>query len=237
MKTLSIDEMLANSGIPSERQEQMRLLFEEMIRSNSALARGTKPVVTIWGSARNGPDSPEYQSARKIGRLCASNGYDVMTGGGPGIMQAGNEGAISGGAEHSIGLNLRASSIFESDRNYFQTEGDVLYHHDFGSRLWTFVEGSSAIVVCPGGLGTWLELAYVLCSVQCGTHKEIPIILIDQQYWGPMVDKAFELMSARGYVGDTEQDMMRHLVHYVAIGEEHEVPAIIAAFGVKRPLP
>jgi uncharacterized protein (TIGR00730 family) len=138
--------------------------------------------VCVFGSARSGPETAEYKLAREFGAKAVAAGYMVITGAGPGIMQAGNEGA---GPEKSFGCNIRlpweqaANPVIEDDRKL------VTFRYFF-TRKFTFVRQSDAIVLFPGGFGTLDELFEALTLVQTGKSRPMPLVLVDKpggSYW------------------------------------------------------
>ncbi len=137
--------------------------------------------VTIFGSARLKPDHRMYQMAEKTGELLVKNGYAVITGGGPGIMEAGNRGAFMAKGE-SIGLNIELP--FEQKPNPFIRT--LINFHYFFCRKVMFVKYAQAVVVFPGGYGTLDELFESLTLVQTGRMRKVPVILFGSSYWKGM---------------------------------------------------
>ncbi|MCH2084052.1 MAG: TIGR00730 family Rossman fold protein [Saprospiraceae bacterium] len=151
------------------------------------------PCVSIFGSARTKPDHPYYKLAVDIARLLTDEGYGVITGGGPGIMEAGNKGAhIYGGK--SVGLNIDLP--FEQNHNQYIDDDNNLDFQYFFVRKVMFVKYAQAFVALPGGFGTLDELFEVLTLVQTGKISKVPIILVGTDYWKGMkswiVDTVFE---------------------------------------------
>jgi len=139
--------------------------------------------VTIFGSARVKADDPQYHAAVDVGRRLADEGFTVITGGGPGIMEAGNRGAHEAGG-HTIGLNIELP--FEQHVNpYVDTAIDFRY---FFVRKTMFVKYSIGFVVFPGGLGTLDELFEALTLIQTGKIKHFPVVLMGSAYWRGMID-------------------------------------------------
>jgi uncharacterized protein (TIGR00730 family) len=137
-----------------------------------------KPVVTVFGSARFGEDHPHYALARKLGRKLAEEGYAVMTGGGPGIMEAANRGAKEGGGP-SIGCNIRLP--MEQDPNPY-LDRFIEFEHFFVRKLM-LVKYSCAFVVMPGGFGTLDETFEVLTLIQTNKVESFPVIAMGGAYW------------------------------------------------------
>ena len=138
------------------------------------------PCVSIFGSARTKPDHPYYKLAVDIARLLTEEGYGVITGGGPGIMEAGNKGASLYGGK-SVGLNINLP--FEQGHNQFIDIDKNLNFRYFFVRKVMFVKFAQAFVALPGGFGTMDELFEVLTLVQTGKIRKVPIILVGKEYW------------------------------------------------------
>ncbi len=143
------------------------------------------PCVTIFGSARTKPDDKYYLIAEEIAAKVAKRGYGIITGGGPGIMEAGNKGAQRGGG-HSVGLNIELP--FEQQNNPFIDQDKSIDFDYFFVRKVIFVKYSQGFIVMPGGFGTLDELFESLTLIQ--THKigRFPIILVGHEFWDGIVD-------------------------------------------------
>lgn len=142
-----------------------------------------RPAVSIFGSARTKPDSPYYQLTEDIARLLSDAGFSVISGGGPGIMEAANKGAYSGKSP-SIGLNIELPH--EQARNPYQDVSQNFKH--FFMRKVMFVKYASAYVVMPGGFGTLDEVMEAVTLVQTGKTLKIPIILVCEPFWRGLID-------------------------------------------------
>jgi uncharacterized protein (TIGR00730 family) len=139
--------------------------------------------VTIFGSARVSPADKYYQKAEKLARLLAQSGFNVITGGGPGIMEAANKGACEGGGK-SVGMNIRLP--FEQKPNpYANVHIDYKY---FFIRKVIFVKYAVAYVILPGGFGTLDELFEALTLIQTKRIKSFPVILMGSEYWQGLLD-------------------------------------------------
>ena len=157
-------------------------IMAEFVEGFERLAH-IKPSVSVFGSARTPPDHPYYKLAEEIARALSDAGFAVVSGGGPGIMEAANKGAFSGSSP-SIGLNIQLP--MEQAGNPFQ---DIaLNFRHFFSRKVMFVKYASAYVVCPGGFGTLDELAEILTLVQTGKTRRIPIILVGTEFWSGLIE-------------------------------------------------
>lgn len=144
---------------------------------------GIGPAVTIFGSARTRPEHPYYKKAEEIAFLLAKAGYAVITGGGGGIMEAGNKGAKRGGAK-SVGLNINIP--FEQIPNdYADIKLEFKY---FFIRKVMFIKYAMAYVIIPGGFGTLDEMFEAVTLIETQRIKPLPVILVDSDYWGGLLD-------------------------------------------------
>lgn len=159
--------------------------------------------VSIFGSARTGADDPYYQAAEKMGRMLAQRGTAVITGGGPGIMEAANKGAaIAGGTSVGLGIELP----HEQGLNEYVNLGLIFRY--FFVRKTMFVKYSSGTIVCPGGFGTLDELFEVLTLVQTHKVKSMPVILFGSQYWNGLLDWVHETLEPHGMVSAIDPSLM-----------------------------
>ena len=141
-----------------------------------------KKGISFFGSARTGPDDPQYQAAQETARLLAQAGYDIITGAGPGVMEAANKGAKLGGGR-SIGCNIELP--FEQGTNpYVDTVVNFRY---FFVRKTMFVKYSNAYIIFPGGFGTLDELFEALTLIQTGKINQFPVVLFGRHYWAGLV--------------------------------------------------
>ena len=152
------------------------------------------PCVSIFGSARTNPDNPNYKLAVDIARLLTEEGYGVITGGGPGIMEAGNKGAHLYGGK-SVGLNINLP--FEQGHNEYIDSDKNLDFRYFFIRKVMFVKYAQAFVALPGGFGTMDELFEVMTLVQTGKISKVPIILVGSEYWNGLKDWISNTMLAQ----------------------------------------
>jgi uncharacterized protein (TIGR00730 family) len=149
------------------------------------------PCVTIFGSARTREGTEYYELARSMGAECAKLGFTVMTGGGPGIMRAGNQGAYEAGGR-SIGINIELP--FEQGLNPFVHKSVTMRY--FFTRKVILVKYSYAFVVLPGGAGTMDEMFETMTLIQTGKLKGFPIILMGKDYWQPLMDFVYRMAEA-----------------------------------------
>ncbi len=169
-------------------------IMAEFVEGFERLA-SIRPSVSIFGSARFGPDHPYYTLAEEIGRALSDSGFSVVTGGGPGIMEAANKGAYAG-LSPSIGLNIALPH--ERHSNAYQNIS--LHFRHFFSRKVMFVKYASAYVVLPGGFGTLDELAEILTLVQTGKTRKIPIILVNREFWQGLLEWFSQVLVREGTI-------------------------------------
>lgn len=183
---MSIPSKLTKSEIPEawNSKEAWRVfgIMSEFVSATDRLSQ-IHPAVSIFGSARTRPDQPNYLLTEQIARLLSDAGFSVISGGGPGIMEAANKGAFYGNSP-SVGLNIQLPH--EQVGNPYQNISQTFHH--FFARKVMFVKFASAYVVMPGGFGTLDELMEALTLVQTGKTRRIPIILVGTQFWGGMLD-------------------------------------------------
>ncbi len=185
------------------------------------------PCVTIFGSARVKPDDPHYELARKMGAAVARLGFTVMTGGGPGIMEAANRGAKEVGGR-SVGCNIELR--FEQISNAYLDRCVRL--HYFFVRKALLVKYSYAFVVMPGGAGTLDELFEALTLIQTGKIKNFPIVIMGTDYWKELIG-FIEKMAQRGMVGPSDLSLI-FATDSVEEAINHIRDKAIEPFGLKR---
>jgi uncharacterized protein (TIGR00730 family) len=156
------------------------------------------PCVTVFGSARLANDTPEYEMARAMGMALGQNGFTVMTGGGPGLMEAANRGAREAGG-HCVACRIRLS--FEQGRNNY-VDRSVTFRYFFVRKVM-LVSHSCALIVLPGGLGTLDELFEVLTLIQTKKIPSLPIVFVGKQYWQPLL-AVIEQMAVAGTISTAE---------------------------------
>lgn len=177
-------------------------IMAEFVQGYETLA-SIEPAVTIFGSARFAPDHPHYLMTVEIARLLSDGGFAVVSGGGPGIMEAANKGAKEGGAP-SVGLNITLPH--EQHDNPYQ---DISLHFQhFFARKVMFVKYASAYVVMPGGFGTLDEMAEILTLVQTGKSRRIPIILVGTAFWSGLLDWFRQTLLPEGTIGADDLDLL-----------------------------
>jgi hypothetical protein len=202
------DEELLGADLPTVRSEisddqRVERMRAELDMGFDAL-RGTRRAVSVFGSAREVPGSPRYEQGREIGRRLGEAGFTVITGGGPGLMEAANRGAQEAGA-HSIGLNIELP--FEQEGNPYQDQ--PLNFHYFFTRKVMFVRYASAFVVLPGGFGTLDELFEALCLIQTRKVRHFPVLLVGTDFWGPMAAWIQERLVEDKLISPGDVDLFR----------------------------
>lgn len=162
------------------------------------------PSVSIFGSARTGSDDPHYKLAESIARELSNSGFSVVSGGGPGIMEAANKGAHAGESP-SIGLNI----ILPHEQQGNPYQDIALNFRHFFSRKVMFVKYASAYVVLPGGFGTLDELAEILTLVQTGKSRRIPIILVGSEFWSGLIDWFKNSLAKEGTISPEDLNLFQ----------------------------
>jgi uncharacterized protein (TIGR00730 family) len=189
-------------GVTQTDSERLARVQRELSTGFSALT-GVAPAVSVFGSARTPEDHPRYALARSVGRALGNAGFSVITGGGPGIMEAANRGAHETGAK-SIGVNIELP--FEQHINPYV---DIaLTFHYFFTRKVMFVRYACGFVVLPGGFGTLDELFEALTLMQTGKAVGFAVVLMDSAYWGGMLDWIRERMLGEGMIAADDLDLI-----------------------------
>ncbi len=162
------------------------------------------PAVTVFGSARIKPQSPHYKAAVQLGRLLARNNYAVITGGGPGIMEAANKGAHEAKGI-SVGLNIHLPAE-QRVNPYVNRPFEFRY---FFIRKVCFVKYASAFVLFPGGFGTMDELFEALTLIQTNRIEKFPVILMGTKHWAGVIEWLQKRIAATGLVGPQDLELFR----------------------------
>jgi uncharacterized protein (TIGR00730 family) len=163
-----------------------------------------KPCISVFGSARTKPEDKYYKEAIKLSELITQNGYGVITGGGPGIMEAGNLGAYNKG-DKSIGLQIELP--FEASANEYIDK--LVTCRYFFTRKVFFLKYSQAFVAFPGGFGTLDELFETITLVQTGHMRPVPIVLVGKDYWKGMVKWIKKTMLEDGKISEGDLDLFK----------------------------
>ncbi len=222
---IDLSERKFLSGPRSRLAELSRALriFFECIKGFRAL-HFLPPCVTVFGSARFGPDNPWYRMAQGLGADLAKSGFTVMTGGGPGIMEAANRGAKEAGGL-SVGCNI---TLPHEQRPNPHLDRFVEFRYFFVRKVM-LVKYSYAFVIMPGGFGTMDELFEVATLIQTGKVQDFPVVLMGKSYWQPLLSFLREVMLAHGTIaqGDIDRilltDDVQEAVAAVTQGAERQL--------------
>ena len=178
-------------------------IMAEFVEATERLG-AIRPAVSIFGSARTASESPYYQLTEKTARLLSDAGFSVISGGGPGIMEAANKGAFFGKSP-SVGLNIQLPH--EQAGNPYQDISQTFRH--FFARKYMFVKFASAYIVMPGGFGTLDELMEALTLIQTGKTRKIPIILVHEPFWRGLIDWFREVLVVEGMISPEDVDLIQ----------------------------
>jgi uncharacterized protein (TIGR00730 family) len=211
------DRRILEHPTESEIDESVAKIAAEFRAGFEQTALIDRPAVCLFGSARVAEGSGPYEEARAVGRLFAEQGWAVITGGGPGVMEGANRGAKEGGGL-SVGFNIELPH--EQGINPYC---DIAYTFDhFYARKVCFVRPSEGFVIFPGGYGTLDELFEALVLIQTGKILDFPVVLYDSDYWAEMIDWIRGELLAQGmistadiellHVTDDPADVVRHVL-------------------------
>ena len=198
----------------------VRRIAEEFRIGFELVDRIDRPAATVFGSARVGEDHPAYRNARKAGRLLAEAGFAVVTGGGPGVMEAANRGAQEAGGL-SVGFNIELPH--EQEPNPHLDLGHTFGH--FYSRKVMLVKASEGFLMFPGGFGTFDELFEALTLIQTGKVLNFPVVLFDTGYWRGLVDWLQEQTLAQGMISPEDEELL-----FLTDDPQEAVQTIVACF-------
>ena len=187
------------------KEESWRLfrIIGELVEGFDKLS-GIEPAITIYGSSRSQPGHEDYEKAREIARLLGKGGFSIITGGGPGTMEAANLGAEEAGAK-SVGLNIILPE--EQVINTYASLS-ISFNHFFVRKVM-LVKYSTAFVIMPGGLGTLDELTEVLTLIQASKIKPFPVILFNSSYWQGFLHWLRNNSLACGYISESDLKLLR----------------------------
>lgn len=186
-----------------ERPSRVVRIADEFAQGFAAVDDVPEPAVSIFGSARIGEDHPCYAAARAVGRRFAEAGFAVVTGGGPGVMEAANRGAREGGG-FSAGFNIRLPHEQESNP-YLDVA--VVFRH-FYVRKTMFVKAAEGFVIFPGGFGTLDELFESLTLIQTGKVLNFPVCLFHSPYWSGLLEWVGERLLAGGLISPEDERLL-----------------------------
>lgn len=185
-------------------ESQVQLIAQEFRDGFAAVERIGGPAVTIFGSARIPQDDPVYAQARELGRLLAGAGFAVVTGGGPGVMEAANRGAQEAGGT-SVGFNIELAH--EQRANAF-LDIDLTFRH-FYARKTMLVKAAEALVLFPGGFGTLDELFEVLVLIQTDKILDFPVVLVGSEHWQGLVGWMRDRVLQHALVSSGDLELLR----------------------------
>ncbi len=212
-----------NDSLLSRESWKIFQVMAEFVEGYERLVH-IRPSVSIFGSSRVKPESPIYQLAEKIGEQLSNAGFSVVSGGGPGVMEAANKGAYRGGSL-SIGLNIELPTAEIS--NAFQ-DISLRFRHFF-TRKVMFVKYASAYVVLPGGFGTLDEFAEILTLIQSKKTRHIPVVLVQEPFWRPLLHWFKDTLEAEDMIAKGDLNLI------TIVNEPEEVVAAIQDFYEKNP--
>jgi uncharacterized protein (TIGR00730 family) len=192
----------------------VEMIAGEFRKGFEAVDQIPRPAVTVFGSARIPPDHADYEQARECGRLLAEAGFAVITGGGPGVMEAANRGAREGGG-FSVGFNIELPH--EQGANHY-LDLAVTFRH-FYARKVMLVKGAEGFILFPGGFGTLDELFESVTLIQTDKVREFPVSLIGKEYWRGLVDWIAAWPLATGKISPEDIDLF-HVTDDVAVAVE-----------------
>jgi uncharacterized protein (TIGR00730 family) len=178
-------------------------IISEFVEATEKLA-DVRPAVSIFGSARIKPGSFWYERTVEVARLLSDSGFAVISGGGPGIMEAANKGAFDGKSA-SVGLNIQLP--FESSGNAYQNVSLTFRH--FFARKVAFAKYASAFIATPGGFGTLDELMEVLTLIQTKMGRKIPVILMGTEFWKGLIDWMRVTLVDEGMISAEDMNLIR----------------------------
>jgi uncharacterized protein (TIGR00730 family) len=190
--------------IHSEESGRTFKIMAEFVEGVDKLAK-IGPCVSIFGSARTKPDSPYYMMAEEIASKLVRHGYGVITGGGPGIMEAGNKGAKLQGGK-SVGLNIELP--FEQKPNdYIDRDKSIDFEYFFVRKVM-FVKYSQGFIIMPGGFGTLDEMFESITLMQTQKIGRFPVVLVGKKYWGGLFEWIKETMITEGTISADDLDLV-----------------------------
>jgi len=195
------DTLKLEAGLTRESWKIFQIMAEFVDGFENLAA--IEPSVSIFGSARTPADHPYYQKAEQIARLLSDAGFSVVSGGGPGIMEAANKGAFAGKSA-SIGLNILLPH--EQVSNPYQNISLNFRH--FFTRKVMFVKYAAAYVVLPGGFGTLDEMAEIMTLIQTGKSRRIPIILVESSFWSGLLDWFKNTLVEEGTISESDLELV-----------------------------
>lgn len=198
-----MDDRRVFERLHSDIAADVSLIAAEFLAGFQAVAKIDRPAVTIFGSARVSEETPEYAHARETGRLFAEAGFAVVTGGGPGVMEAANRGCRDGGGL-SVGFNIQLPH--EQGGNPYCDIALTFTH--FYARKTMFVKAAEGFVIFPGGFGTLDELFESLTLIQTGKVLSFPVVLVGTDFWQELLDWGRRELLAKGLVSAEDVELL-----------------------------
>lgn len=191
------------NDLAKEESWRMFRIIGELVEGFDTLT-GVEPAVTVYGSARLKPDTPLYASTEEIAYQLGAAGFSIITGGGPGVMEAANKGASRAGVT-SVGLNIELPEE-QSGNDY--TSLSVSFHHFFVRKVM-LVKYAIAFVIMPGGMGTLDELTEVLTLIQTLKMRPFPVVLFDTGFWQGFLDWLRNSVLAKEFIAEEDFNLLR----------------------------
>ena len=187
------------------KEESWRLfrIIGELVEGFDSLS-GVEPAVSIYGSARIKPDDGLYKQVEEIARRLGEAGFSIITGGGPGVMEAANRGALKSGVA-SVGLNIQLPE--EQSLNVYTTKS-ITFHHFFVRKVM-LVKYATAFIMMPGGLGTLDELTEILTLMQTHKIRPFPVVLCNSDYWKGFLDWLHTSVLDGGFISEEDFSLLR----------------------------
>jgi len=185
-------------------EEHVQLIAQEFRDGFAAVEQIGGPGVTIFGSARMGEEDPVYAQAQELGRLLARAGFAVVTGGGPGVMEAANRGAQEGGGT-SVGFNIE---LPEEQRANAFLDIELTFRH-FYTRKTMLVKAAEGLVLFPGGFGTLDELFEILVLIQTDKILDFPVVLVGSEHWRGLLDWLRSRVLEHALVSEADLELLR----------------------------
>jgi uncharacterized protein (TIGR00730 family) len=187
------------------KEESWRLfrIIGELVEGFDSLS-GVEPAVSIYGSARIKPDDELYKQVEEIARRLGEAGFSIITGGGPGVMEAANRGALKSGVA-SIGLNIQLPE--EQSLNVYTTKS-ITFHHFFVRKVM-LVKYATAFIMMPGGLGTLDEFTEILTLMQTHKIRPFPVVLFNSDYWKGFLDWLHTSVLTGGFISEEDFSLLR----------------------------
>jgi len=191
------------NDLAKEESWRMFRIIGELVEGFDELS-GIEPAVTIYGSARLRVDDELYKQTEEIANRLGQMGFSIITGGGPGVMEAANKGALKAGVT-SVGLNIDLPE--EQVCNAYTTKS-ITFNHFFARKVM-LVKYATAFVIMPGGLGTLDELTEILILIQTHKIKPFPVVLFDSKYWKGFLSWLRSSVLTRGFISEEDFSLLR----------------------------